>query len=600
MKKWLHNSIHPVFFRVRMTSELVSALILIALLLNLSACAPGLKMTVVHMNDSHSHVEEVTIAPVIDGRKTVIPAGGLARLGTKIAQLRSGKDNVIFLHAGDAVQGTLHFTRYNGEPEYDWLNWMRCDAMVTGNHEYDKGAAVLAALVDRAQFPMLAANVDITAEPLLTGKLLPNTVLDVGDSRIGIIGLVSPDTPDTSNPEDTIVFRDTAETAADEVAELQRQGIDKIIVLSHNGYERDLELGRTVSGIDVIVGGHTHTLLAESDPLVPGIEGVYPAVVTGPDGNPVYVVQAWAHTRALGVLDVDFDRRGHVNRCSGGIVIPVGDAFLQKNPNGVYGPVDPETRNTILAAIENSPLIEIVPEDPAITEMLQPYVDGIADLKRQVIGPVESDLLHIRVPGTRHETTGEIMEHGSELAPVVADALFWKADQLGLKPDIAIQNGGGVRMDLDAGDLTVGTVYELMPFENTLFVLEIKGAAIRECLESLMERILVPDNDGAFPYASRLRYTADMNRPKHSRITALDVQDSDGSWAPIDPDRIYRIATNQYLADGRDGYGKFKTDAGYRYDTGFLDAEILMEYVEQTGPLTRLTEERITFTPLAQ
>ncbi len=576
----------------------VFRLLSIVCLCLLSACTTGLKMTVLHMNDSHSHVEEVSISPVIDGRKTIIPAGGLARFSSKIAAVRSSHENVVFLHAGDAVQGTLHFTRYHGEPEFDWLNWMDCDAMVTGNHEYDKGAKVLAELLDRAEFPVLAGNVDASAEPLLNGKLDPYTILDVGNTKIGIIGLVSSDTPDTSNPEDTIRFNDVTATATSLVAELTGLGIDIIIVLSHIGYERDLELGRTVNGIDLIVGGHTHTMLGVTDELLPGVEGPYPSVVANPSGRPVYVAQAWAHARALGMMDIEFDGCGEVTACSGGITVPVGDTFLQKTPDGIYGPVDPATAAVITAAIDRSPQVEIIPEDTAVAEKLRPYQDGIADLKQQVLGPVETDLLHLRVPGTRHDATGEIMEHGSELAPVVADALFWKADQIGLNPDFAIQNGGGVRMDLNAGDLTVGIVYELMPFENTLFVLELPGSAIRECLESLMERILVPDNDGAFPYASRLRYTADMNRPKGERITQLDVQNADGTWIAIDPAKTYRIATNQYLADGRDGYAAFKTESGYRYDTGFLDAEVFMEYVEETGPLMKSSETRITFIPI--
>lgn len=549
------------------------------------------------MNDSHSHVEEVTLATVIDGEKTLLPNGGLARLSSKISEIRASDENVIFLHAGDAVQGTLHFTRYRGEPEFDWLNWMQCDAMVTGNHEYDKGDVILAELVNRAQFPLLAGNVDTSAEPLLKGKLPPYTILAVGNCKIGVIGLVSSDTPDTSNPDDALVFKDVTDTAKVLTADLRRQGIDKIIVLSHIGYERDLELGRTVDGIDLIIGGHTHTLLGQVDELISAVEGPYPTIVTGPSGKPVYIAQAWAHTRAIGKMDVVFDRRGNVTTCSGGLIVPVGDRFQQKNADRIYSEVDPETARQIVEAIDRNPQIQIVPDDPEIAERLRPYCDGIADLKRQVIGPVESDLIHIRVPGTRNDVTGDIMEHGSELAPVVADALFWKAEQIGLKPDFAIQNGGGVRMDLNAGDLTVGTVYELMPFENTLFVLELKGSALRECLESLMERILVPDNDGAFPYTSRCRYTADMNRPIGERIREMDIQRADGTWTPVDMDTTYRIATNQYLADGRDGYTLFKTASGYRYDTGFLDAEVFMEYVEETGPLTKSDERRITFIP---
>jgi 5'-nucleotidase / UDP-sugar diphosphatase len=561
----------------------------------LSACAGGLQMTILHMNDSHSYIESVSTAPVIDGEKTLIPAGGLARFSTKIDAVRRIEENVLFLHAGDAVQGTLYFTKYNGVPEIEWLNRMKCDAMVTGNHEFDKGSALLADLADIAEFPILAGNIDVSADPFLYGKLLPYVILPVSRSKIGVIGLVTPDTADTSNPDETVVFNDHTESASRLVQYLHSRGVNKIIILSHIGYENDIALAASVDNIDIIIGGHTHTLLGETDTLVPGVDGPYPTIVTGPSGRPVYIVQAWAHTRAFGRLDVAFDRKGYIITCNGRATILAGDTFYRKDSEGMYTAVDSEQRQRIVDVIRESAMVEIVPEDPGVLDWIAPYREGIDELKGVVVGYCTDDILNVRIPGTRNAYTGDILEYGSELAPLIADSMLWKTRQIGLNADFAIQNAGGVRMGLPAGEITVGTVYELLPFENTICVLDISGRQLKHLLESLMERIRHKDNDGAFPYPSDLKYTADMNRPMGERITSLAVADQDGNWISIDPGTIYRVATNNYLASGKDGYAIFSECTGYRYDTGFQDAEVFMEYVETVESLSKMPETMITF-----
>lgn len=572
--------------------------ILIPLLL--SACAGGLQMTILHMNDSHSYIESVSTAPVIDGEKTLVPAGGLARFSTKIDAVRRVEENVLFLHAGDAVQGTLYFTKYNGVPEIEWLNRMQCDAMVTGNHEFDKGSALLADLADIAEFPILAGNIDVSADPFLNGKLEPYVILPIDGNKIGVIGLVSPDTADTSNPDETVVFNDYMESAARLVQHLHARGVNKIIILSHVGYENDIALAGSVDKIDIIIGGHTHTFLGETDALVPGVDGPYPTIVPGPTGRPVYVVQAWAHTRAIGQLDVTFNRKGDITECDGRATILAGDTFYRKDEEGMYTVVDNEQRQRILDVIQESAMVEIVPEDPAVLEWIAPYREGIDELKGLVVGYCTDDILNVRIPGTRNAITGEILETGSELAPLIADSMLRKTRQIGLNADFAIQNAGGVRTGLPAGEITVGTVYELLPFENTVCVLDISGLQLKNLLESLMERIRHKDNDGAFPYTSDLKYTADMNRPMGERITFLAVADQDGNWISVDPGAFYRVATNNYLASGKDGYAIFSECTGYRYDTGFQDAEVFMEYVEAVESLSKMPVTMITFIPELQ
>ena len=228
--------------------------------------AGPLSMNIIHVNDTHSHLDDVLLTTQLDlgsgEEKYYMYTGSYPRLAAKLNTLRNSRPNTIFLHAGDLVQGTLYFTKYNGQAGIDFMNMMKLDAMVTGNHEFDRGPELLSSLIDRAEFPILAANIDASDDPFLRNKILPYVIMDVGGHEVGIIGLITASTASSSQPGDTIKFLDEQTVAAEMTARLEASGINKIIVLSHIGYQEDIELAKAVQGIDVIVGGHSHTLLA--------------------------------------------------------------------------------------------------------------------------------------------------------------------------------------------------------------------------------------------------------------------------------------------------------------------------------------------------
>lgn len=563
-----------------MTGKQTTTAILITLLLVcVTGCTHTLELTLLHVNDTHSHIEPREISLRFDDVKTKVEVGGLPRLYAAIESAREQNENVIFLHAGDAVQGTLYFTRYHGEPEFKWLNWAECDAMVTGNHEYDRGSEILSEILAITEFPMLAANVDFTDDPLLSGEIAPYTILEIDNRTIVVIGVVSAETTETSNPDPALRFSDPAEAVESTIGELQLQGYDLFFVLSHCGITTDLQIARKVPGVDLVIGGHTHTVLATADPVIPVVDGPYPMMVTGADGHTVYVVQAGSYTDQLGQLDLTIDSDGVITSCSGAAPLLAGDTWRQKDASGSYQVVPVETAEAISTAINASDNIMVVQPDSEIMGKLEPFAQGIESVKQKIVGSNQMDLYHQRIPDLLLGVTDSQYPAGSQLAPIVADAMLWKARQVGLNPDFAIQNAGGVRMGLPAGDISVGKIYEIMPFENTLFILELSGKDLQTCFETLMQRIENPDNDGCFPYTGQLRYTIDPLQPAGNRISHLEYLSSSGEWHAIDPEHTYRIATNAYLASGRDGYTVFGTADSYRYDTGFIDAEIFMEYL---------------------
>lgn len=552
--------------------------------------ARSLSLTIMHVNDTHSHLDAISGGSVmLNGTQTYMDMGGFARLSAKVNRVRTEKENLLLLHGGDAVQGTLYFTQTEGKADFDLLNLLGFDAMVLGNHEFDKGSATAASFYGLAEFPLVSANIDASADANLADLVVPYIIQEIDGTRVAVVGLTLEDTAVISSPGDDVVFNAVVDTAQTVVASLESQGINKIIFLTHLGYGGDMALARSVSGIDLIVGGHSHTLLGDFNALGLAAEGAYPTVVANPDNENVYIVQAWEWAKVTGVLDVEFDADGQVTSCAGNAVLLVDDNFQQKDVDGNKQDVDEATHAALLAAIEENPAIEVVAEDEAALAVLAPYQEAVEELDHTVIGQAAADLLHIREPGTH--TSGVELPNGSHIAPHVCEAMVWKANTTGdLGVDMAIQNAGGVRIDVPAGDITVGTAYTLLPFGNTLVVLELTGAQIVEALEIGVER-----SGGAFPYVGHARYTADATAPAGSRILSVELADGEGGWTVIDPAATYRVATNSYMAGGGDGYTVLGEADGYRLDTGWVDAETFMGYVQAQEVLDIPEETGVTW-----
>jgi NAD pyrophosphatase/5'-nucleotidase NadN len=558
--------------------------------------APALALSILHTNDVHSHLEPVSSSLKFNNVSTTLDLGGMPRLAQKVKDARAANPNTLFLSAGDEMQGTLFFTQYNGLADAAFMNLLKYDAMVVGNHEFDRGPGTLAGFLGAVKFPVLGANVDAGEDPDLSGKIKPYVIKTVGGSRVGIIGLVTEETDVISSPGPTVAFLDAANTARQVVAELKNKGVNKIIVLSHLGYTEDTTLAQTVADIDIIIGGHSHTLLGSYASLGLAPAGPYPTVVNGPGGAPVYIVQAWEWAKGLGMLDCLFDFQGNVLAFRGQNTLLAGDVFKQKNQQGATVEVDAATKAQILALIEADPEIEVAPEDQTAKALLGQYTPGIEALEQQVIGQAAEDLLHVRIPGTVHAGTGQTLANGSQLATLVAESALWKVNSVGQGVTLAIQNAGGVRIDIPAGDITVATAYTLLPFGNTLVVLELTGAQVRQAIEDGVTKALAPSgaSTGAWPYLAGARYSVNKENPAGSRVESVEIKDAQGNWTAISLQTVYRVVVNNFLATGGDGYTTLGAAAGYRYDTGFVDAEAFMGYVQHVGALSRPASTSVT------
>jgi len=534
------------------------------------AGAYGYTLDIVHVNDTHSNLEPVGLRLDCPGDSTSfnIASGSAAAIAQGVESIREEGGNVLFLHAGDLVQGTLFYTVYDGRADAAVYNDIMPDAMVTGNHEFDRGSQGLRFLLDLVEFPVICANLDLSGDSLLAGLVQPFVIIEKGGESIGIVGVVTEELASVSSPSAETVVLPAAETVQSVIDRLTESGIDKIVVLSHMGYENDLELAMALSGADVIVGGHSHTLLGDFTSVGLESSGGYPAVLQGADGGTVLVVQAWSYTRVLGHLQVEFD--------GGEIVSYAGMPRILAGEH-LFGGEDPIPECLIA---EHS--VEVTPGDQFVQGLVDTYGEVIAEYEQEAAATAPEDLPNQRVPGGT-------LPQGSMIAPLVCDAMLWKANQLGSGADIALQNAGGVRIDIPAGEITVGTVYRLLPFANTLAVLDVTGTELRQTLEGALTAIFDQGlSDGAFPYVAGLEYHANRNGVSGQRITSMVLVTEDGTKYELHPDSIYRLVTNAFVARGGDGYGLL---AGKPFtDTGFTDSEVFLEYIRQLGTVNPAPE----------
>jgi len=562
-------------------------------------------LRVIHTNDHHSYLDSSSYDLTINNVPTRVDMGGFSRLSTVIEEERN--DHSIVVNSGE-LSGTLYFSLFKGEPDFKIFNELHLDGYTLGNHEFDEGDGRLAELIAMANFPILSSN--MTPEqnsPLYAVKddIKPYVIKNIDGEKIGIIGVLKVEkTKNSSLASDDVTFTEEITAANQAVAELEAQGVNKIVLVSHVGYYNDIVFAQNVPGLDIIVGGDTHSLIgAESELEQIGLSrvyandqtgpfagythdgiaeldtiGAYPTLVTGPEGDPVYVVTAWSYARAVGILDVGFSAEGIVENISGNIVIPIGATFQQKDASNAYVEVSDTVKSEILAAVDASPILRVAEVNPAIETILEPYREEMIATQEKVVGSVSETMSNTRIPTAF--AAGETPT-GSYAGQVVADA--FKRTNIAI--DVAIQNAGGVRANLLEGDITLGQLIEVLPFSNTVVMIKMTGSDIVKVLNEGAYYSLNSGSTGAFPYASGLRYDVNLSGDETHVITNVEVQDRvSGVWSDIAADTVYTVATNSFTAQGKDNYLTFaavrEADSTVYEDTSILYYVPLLDYFE--------------------
>ncbi len=567
--------------------------------------AADFQLSILHINDHHSHLDADTADLTFNGQATRVEMGGFPRVVSKINELAAQQRNVLKLHAGDAITGTLYYSLFKGQADADLMNQVCFDAFALGNHEFDDGDAGLRNFLDflksgSCQTDVLAANVqpEVGVSPLAlssaTDYLKPFTIKEVGGEKIGIIGIdIANKTKNSSRPDETTQFLDETSTAQQYIDELMAQGINKIVLLTHYQYNNDVALARNLSGVDVIVGGDSHTLLGNhfaAFGLTP--QGAYPTETTDKNGKKVCVVQAWQYAAIVGELLTTFDGNGEVKSCAGTPHLLLGDSFKRADATGTRVELVGATRDEVLNLINSTAELGTATPDMSAANILAGYTAQVDVLKTSVIGTVTENLCLERIPGQGRSSLCDVSAtraRGSDISNIVALAFKEQSKEA----DIAIQNGGGVRVDVPAGAYTIGDAFTLLPFSNTLVNLQMSGAEIVAVLEDAFDYAINPEgSSGAYPYASGLRWDVDRAKPKGQRFSNVQVRlKNETQWSAIDVNRTYTVVTNDFIASGQDGYSSFAPifkDPTRMVDTYLEYAQSFVDYVTRVGTVNKL------------
>jgi 5'-nucleotidase len=430
---------------------------------------------------------------------------------------------------------------------------MKYDAMTVGNHEFDDGDDTLVKFVDSLKFPMVTS--DVTFGDNLKDKIKPYTILEISGQKIGVIGLTPPDTAILSSPGPDVKFNsDLAGIVQPLVDDLTKQGINKIVLLSHIGLVADKDLATKLSGVDVIVGGHSHSLLSNT---YTGAEGTYPVVAKDKDSKNVYIVQAGSSLKYMGRLNVQWDKDGVVTSASG---------------------------DTIL-------LSRYIAPDADMLKIVNDLRVPISELTKEVIGETNVFLVGDRKVCRSQECN---------LGNLITDAMRAYS-----KAQIAITNGGGIRSNVPVGaeipadlklaevlKVTQGDVLTVLPFGNLVSTFELKGSDVVAALENGVSQ--VEGGAGRFPQVSGIRFSWDGTKEAGKRIVSVEILGADGSYSAIDPNATYSVVSNDFMRRGGDGYGMFKDNAINPYDGGSPLDLVMGDYIKANSPINPQVEGRIT------
>lgn len=506
-----------------------------------TAAQADYSITILHTNDVHARFEPISKYDSGCSEESNAEGkcfGGYARLATAIATERAASNNSILVDGGDQFQGTLFYTYYKGQLAAEMMNKIGYAVMAVGNHEFNHGPENLRRFMDAVEFPVLMANADISKEPALNGVVPASTVIERGGEKLGFIGVTPEDNQDLSSPGKNITFLDPVPSIKAEIEKLEAEGVNKIILLSHSGHEVDLRIAEAVPELDLIIGGHSNTLLSNTQERA---AGPYPTYV-----GSVPIVQAYAYGKFLGKLQVTFDDAGNVTEA-------VGEPIL----------------------IDAS-----VAEDAAIKARIAEAAIPLDEIRNKIVGTVGGD-----VEGDRAVCRIEECSMGN----LVADAMLERVKDQGI--DIAIANSGGIRASFDAGDVTMGEVLTVLPFQNTLSTFQITGQTLIDALENGVSQ--VEEVKGRFPQISGMKFTWDSTvAPGEGRIQDVMVM-KDGAFVPVDPSATYGIVSNNFIRAGGDGYRMFR-EAMNAYDFGPDLADVLAEYVSANPGYKPYTDGRIS------
>ncbi|MEA1065769.1 bifunctional UDP-sugar hydrolase/5'-nucleotidase UshA [Erwinia sp. HR93] len=503
-------------------------------------------ITILHTNDHHGHFWRNEYGEY-----------GLAAQKTLVDHIRKEVNaeggSVLVLSGGDINTGVPESDLQDAEPDFRGMNLIGYDAMAVGNHEFDKPLSVLRQQEKLAKFPFLSAN--IYQQSTQQRLFKPWAIFRQQGLKIAVIGLTTDDTPKLGNPGNfnDIVFRKPADEAKLVIQELQQtEKPDITLAVTHMGHydngehgsnaPGDVEMARSLpaGSLAMIVGGHSQdpVCMAEENKKQPNY---IPGTPCAPDKqNGIWIVQAHEWGKYLGRADFEF--RNGVMTLKRYQLIPVNLKREVEWDNG--------KRERVLYMPQ-------IPESPQMLALLSPFQrKGQAQIATK-IGSVNA-----RLEGSRNKVRFE----QTNLGHLILSAFMARSEA-----DLAAMSGGGIRDSMEAGDIRYKDVLKVLPFGNTLAYIDMSGKDVSEYLRAVAQ--MKPDS-GAYPQFANVSFTL-----RGGKLEALMI-----NGAPVEPEKVYRLATLNFNGSGGDGWPALDKRPGYM-NTGLIDAEVFRKYISEHSPL---------------
>ncbi|XP_064542656.1 protein 5NUC-like [Drosophila montana] len=494
------------------------------------------ELIILHNNDMHARFEQTNKnggTCTQEDANTDQCYGGFARVASEVRKYREEAKNggtpVFYLNAGDTYTGTAWFSVFKDNITSAFLNKLQPDAISLGNHEFDKNVKGLIPFLNAVEFPVLVCNLDLTNEPELaaTKKLANSTVLETNGVKIGVIGYLTPDTKNLSF-QNNVEFAEEIVSINAEAERLKADGIKIIIALGHSGYQKDQEIARDCPDIDIVIGGHSHTYLDSNQPVADkddtnpeAVRGPYPTTVVQPSGKKVPVVQAYAYTKYLGKLHVQFDAEGN------------------------------------LIEFDGSPILlnASVAQEQDLLDLLEVYRPNITRLEQTIVGYTKVNLEGGNICRLRECNLGNLIADSMVHTRVLEN----KGGDYWTDAPIALLQGGGIRSSIDKnanGSITGSDILTVLPFENSLYITRITGKTLRAALErSAYVRNL--DSNGGFLQFAGVRVEYNYDKEEGQRVVSALVRCAECSvpaYSNLNVSAYYKVIVSEFLLNGGDGY----------------------------------------------
>ena len=450
------------------------------------------KLVLLHTNDIHSAIE-----PLADG------TSGMLQRKAIIDSVRGNEKNVVLIDAGDAVQGTLFFKYFGGDVEYPMMDMCGYDIRILGNHEFDNGLEELAKRYKNIKGACLSANYDFSGTEL-EGIFMPYIIKEFKNKKVGFIGINLDPEGIIATKNITFKYNEIIPMANELAACLkEKQGCDLVVAVTHIGYEKinektsDVELARSSHDIDIIIGGHTHTVI---DPANPDI---FPSLVKNAKGKHVRIAQTGKQGRYIGKIEIDLDNlEDSDGACYKYELIPVTDRFPHEQL------------------------------DKEMIAFLDPYRQKVDSIDHKVVGKAAYTLERVRLGGLANLTADFSLQYTNH----VADSL--RKNNLSFpRVDMSILNGGGIRHEMPEGNIYEGQILSTYPFSNRPVIIRVKG-------KDLIEALRVSAAKGGEPISGNVMVVTDNDR--NLRHVIIDGDE-------MDPESYYVVGTIDYVAEGNDG-----------------------------------------------